>query len=118
MERTDPFVTIIDSWEKVMADKMTLYAGDDDIDLEELERALTIVRRKMTDPTSFPGFLENPEVSSMSQGSGGRGKGMGGDSTSLILRIGYTIRVSMGRFSIGECFIAAWSVYRPGRTTA
>lgn len=45
-----------------MADKMRLYAGDEDIDLEELERALTIVRRKMADPAAFPGFLENPEV--------------------------------------------------------
>lgn len=45
-----------------MADKMKLYAGDEDIDLEELERALTIVRRKMADPAAFPGFLENPEV--------------------------------------------------------
>lgn len=42
---------------------MRLYAGDEDVDLEELERALTIVRRKMTDPESFPGFLENPDVS-------------------------------------------------------
>lgn len=41
---------------------MRLYAGDEDVDLEELERALTIVRRKMADPESFPGFLENPEV--------------------------------------------------------
>lgn len=41
---------------------MRLYAGDEDIDLEELERALTIVRRKMADPESIPGFLENPEV--------------------------------------------------------
>ena len=47
---------------QLMADKMRLYAGDEDVDLEELERALTIVRRKMTDPESFPGFLENPEV--------------------------------------------------------
>lgn len=46
-----------------MADKMRLYAGDEDVDLEELERALTIVRRKMADPAAFPGFLENPEVS-------------------------------------------------------
>lgn len=45
-----------------MADKMRLYAGDEDIDLEELERALTIVRRKMADPESCPGFLQNPEV--------------------------------------------------------
>lgn len=45
-----------------MADKMKLYAGDEDIDLEELERALTIVKRKMVDPECFPGFLENPEV--------------------------------------------------------
>lgn len=45
-----------------MADKMKLYAGDEDIDLEELERALTIVKRKMADPVDFPGFLENPEV--------------------------------------------------------
>lgn len=45
-----------------MADKMKLYAGDEDIDLEELERALTVVRRKMAHPESFPGFLENPEV--------------------------------------------------------
>lgn len=42
---------------------MKLYAGDEDIDLEELERALTIVKRKMADPAAFPGFLENPEVS-------------------------------------------------------
>ncbi|CAB1116161.1 unnamed protein product [Ectocarpus sp. CCAP 1310/34] len=48
-----------------MADKMRLYAGDEDIDLEELERALTIVRRKMADPAAFPGFLENPEVSNL-----------------------------------------------------
>lgn len=41
---------------------MKLYAGDEDIDLEELERALTIVKRKMADPEGFPGFLENPEV--------------------------------------------------------
>lgn len=48
--------------EQLMADKMRLYAGDEDIDLEELERALTIVRRKMANPESFPGFLDNPEV--------------------------------------------------------
>ena len=47
---------------QLMADKMKLYAGDEDIDLEELERALTIVKRKMADPEGFPGFLENPEV--------------------------------------------------------
>lgn len=47
---------------QLMADKMRLYAGDEDIDLEELERALTIVRRKMADPESSQGFLENPEV--------------------------------------------------------
>lgn len=46
-----------------MADKMRLYAGDEDVDLEELERALTIVRRKMADPAaSLPGFLSNAEV--------------------------------------------------------
>ena len=50
-----------------MADKMRLYAGDEDVDLEELERALTIVRRKMADPESFPGFLENPEVRALTK---------------------------------------------------
>ncbi|CAN0004535.1 unnamed protein product, partial [Ectocarpus sp. 12 AP-2014] len=50
---------------QLMADKMRLYAGDEDIDLEELERALTIVRRKMADPAAFPGFLENPEEEDM-----------------------------------------------------
>lgn len=45
-----------------MADKMRLYAGDEDVDLEELEKALTIVRRKMANSESFPSFLENPEV--------------------------------------------------------
>ena len=47
---------------QIMADKMRLYAGDEDVDLEELERALTIVRRNMVNPESCPGFLENPEV--------------------------------------------------------
>ncbi|CAM9590033.1 unnamed protein product, partial [Choristocarpus tenellus] len=46
---------------QVLADKMRLYGGDEDVDMEELERALTIVRRRMTDPTNFSGFLENPE---------------------------------------------------------
>lgn len=41
---------------------MKLYAGDEDIDLEELEKALTIVKRKMADPEGFPGFLENREA--------------------------------------------------------
>eukprot|EP00752_Nemacystus_decipiens_P007715 g6898.t1 len=50
---------------QLMADKMKLYAGDEDIDLEELERALTIVKRKMADPEGFPGFLENPEDEEM-----------------------------------------------------
>lgn len=45
-----------------MADKIRLYAGDEDVDLEELERALTIVRRKMDNPEACPGFLDNPEV--------------------------------------------------------
>lgn len=47
---------------QLVADKMRLYAGDEDVDLEELERALTIVRRKMDNPEACPGFLENPEV--------------------------------------------------------
>ncbi|CAM9773902.1 unnamed protein product [Scytosiphon promiscuus] len=51
---------------QLMADKMRLYVGDEDVDLEELERALTIVRRKMADPAaSFPGFLSNAEDEEM-----------------------------------------------------
>lgn len=58
---------------------MRLYAGDEDVDLEELERALTIVRRKMADPESFPGFLENPEVCSLLMALRGRSWVVGGD---------------------------------------
>lgn len=55
---------------QLMADKMRLYAGDEDVDLEELERALTIVKRKMADPeASFPGFLSNAEVVGVSASS-------------------------------------------------
>ncbi|CAN0100913.1 unnamed protein product, partial [Discosporangium mesarthrocarpum] len=50
---------------QVLADKMRLYGGDEEVDMEELERALTIVRRRMADPNGFPGFLENPEEESL-----------------------------------------------------
>ncbi|CAM9344057.1 unnamed protein product, partial [Phaeothamnion confervicola] len=53
--------------QQLLADKMRLYAGDEDVDMEELERALTLVRRRLDNGGGGVGgvgglpFLENAE---------------------------------------------------------
>lgn len=87
-----------------MADKMRLYAGDEDIDAEELERALTIVRRKMTDPESHPDFLRNPEVTFVLHVLRGAEAGVPCDEslTHPIARF-----LSRARNSVPDCFASA-----------
>ncbi len=44
----------------MLQDKLRLYSGDDGIDFESLERALTLVKRKSAAMERLP-FLEDPD---------------------------------------------------------
>jgi chromosome segregation ATPase len=48
----------------ILQDKLRLYTGDDGIDLQSLERALTLVKRKAVASEKLP-FLEDPEGESL-----------------------------------------------------
>lgn len=50
----------VESNASVLKDKLKLYSGDDDIDLESLERALTLVKRRSEAMGKLP-FLEDPD---------------------------------------------------------
>jgi len=50
----------VESDASVLKDKLKLYSGDDDIDLQSLERALTLVKRRSEAMGKLP-FLEDPD---------------------------------------------------------
>lgn len=53
-----------ESSSNILSDKLKMFSGNDDLDVDSLEKALTLVKRRSTVVDRLP-FLENPDESSM-----------------------------------------------------